>query len=172
MNKLNVLVLILTTIALSACGKSAAEKAAEALSLGGGAGGGGGNQVTPPAPAAAKWTGPGSMKMTGMPEMACAAVTVEILEDASGFELKKFSYDCSGTTAEMDSIRLALRDGELFLGADKVGKKQENVTEFELKDPSGATLGFRFAADGTNLNTIHKMKANGFEQVLTATLHK
>ena len=167
MHKLNLLALILTTIALTACGKSATEQAVEAIALNPGP------VVTPApeAPGAAKWTGTGTMKMTGMPESACGSVNVEILEDANGFELKKFSYDCSGTTGDMDAIRLVNRSGELFLGSDKVGSKQGDTVDFTLRD-SGATLGFRFQPEGANLKVSHSMRANGFEQQLNATLHK
>lgn len=167
MLKLNFLALALTTFALSACGKSAAEQAVEAMALNP-------NPVVTPDPAApgvAKWTGTGTMKMTGMPESACASVNVEILEDANGFELKKFAYDCNGTSGDMDAIRLANRGGELFLGADKVGTKQGETVDFTLRD-SGATLGFRFQPEGANLKVSHSMRANGFEQQLSATLHK
>lgn len=168
MLKLNLIALALTTLALSACGKSAAEKAVEEINLTGG----GGAQVNPaPAPATAKWTGTGTMKMTGMPESACAAVNVEILEDANGFELKKFAYDCSGTSGDMDAIRLVNRAGELFMGTDKVGTKQGDTVDFTLRD-QGATLGFRFQPEGENLKVSHTMRANGFEQQLNATLHK
>jgi hypothetical protein len=108
--------------------------------------------------------------MTGMPAMACANVTAEILDDANGFDLKKFSYECSGTSASMDDIRLDLRAGVLYQGAEKVGKKQDNTVAFELHDPSGANIGFQFTRVNDTLQTKHTLKANGFEQSLTATL--
>lgn len=158
---------VLSTLVLSACGKSAAQEAVEAINLNPGPI----NNPTPPAPPrAVLWTGTGSIKMTGTPEMACASVKVEIADDSAGFELRQFSYDCSGMTAQMDAIRLSYRGSELYMGTDKVGAKLGGVVDFTLKDPSGAALGFRFRADGNTLETVHTMKANGFEQTLTATL--
>jgi hypothetical protein len=166
MKKLLVLSLLSTlTLTLSACGKSAAESAIEGIRLTP-------TPVVDPAqpPAAVRWNGTGSLKMTGSPEMACASVNVEILESAAGFELRKFTYDCSGMTSEMSEIRLEYRGAELYLGADKVGQKQDNVVDFTLRDPSGASLGFRFKNEGGVLQTVHTMRANGFEQTLTASL--
>lgn len=168
MHKLNLLALALTALSLSACGKSAAEQAIDAINLAPG-------PVVTPAPSTpstVKWAGTGKIKMTGSPEMACAAVNVEILEDANGFELKKFSYDCSGMTADMDAIRLEARGADLFMGADKVGTKQAGLVDFTLRDPSGAALGFRFQNQADDLKVTHTMKANGFEQELTATLKR
>jgi|GEM_PF-6488988 len=158
---------VLTTLTLSACGKSAAEKAVDAIQL---TPAPVTNPATPTPPRAVTWTGTGSIKMTGTPEMACASVKVEILDDSAGFELRQFTYDCSGMTAEMQAIRLEYRGAELYMGTDKVGAKLGGVVDFTLKDPSGASLGFRFRSVDNTLETVHTMRANGFEQTLTATL--
>ncbi len=168
MNKFNLIALALTTLALTACGKSEAEKLVDAINVNPNP------DISTPAPSQPSivlWTGTGKVKMTGQPETACESVKVQIAEDATGFELKQFAYDCSGMSSEMDPIRLDLRGTELYMGASKVGQKQANTVEFEIQD-SGATLGFRFVNDGTNLQTTHTMRASGFAQTLTAVLHK
>lgn len=169
MTKFNMLALALTTLALTACGKGAVEEAVDGINL---------NPIntTDPTPAPTNptrtlWTGTGTLKSTGMPESACSTVKAEIADDANGFELKQFAYECNGMSSEMDPIRLDLRSGDLYMGTNKVGQKTGNTVQFELRD-SGAILGFKFVSNGTTMQAVHTMKASGFEQTLNANLHR
>ena len=170
MNKLNQIALALAVLTFASCSKHVDATASPinaipniAPSV---------HDSKPAAPAVATWSGPGSLQMSGMPDATCATVTAVILEDANGFELQKFSYDCSGMSANMDAIRLDLRSGDLYQGTSKVGTKQDNTVQFELADPSGATVGFQFVNVNDTLQTKQTLKGNGFEQTLTATLKR
>jgi hypothetical protein len=172
MNKLNQLALALSVITFASCSKhvDATVTPVDAITVPAPTPG---PHVNPtPTPTAVKWSGTGTLQTAGMPDAGCATVNVEILDDANGFELQKFSYDCSGQSSTVDTIRLANRAGELYQGTDKVGTKHDNTVQFELHDPSGATIGFKFVNANDSLQATQTLSANGFQQTLNATLKR
>jgi hypothetical protein len=169
MFKVSHVALVLSALSLAACSKSADQVAEALTSIPGPSVPA---KPAPHGPSVEKWTGPGTMQMTGAPDQACASVTAEISQDDKSFDLQKFTYDCSGTSSNTDPIRLDLRAGDLYLGADKVGTKLDNKVAFAIHDPSGATISFEFVTANDVLQAKETLSANGFQQVVSANLKK